>query len=55
MGNVIGFETWRLNLVNAIIKESIERRAQTEPLPSKALMARMMEELTGCSPGEVFL
>lgn len=55
MGNVIGFETWRLNFVNAIIKESIERRAQTEPFPSKALKAVMMEELMDCSPGEVFL
>lgn len=51
MGHVIGFETWRLNFVNAIIKESIERRPQIEPFPSKALIAMMM----GCSPGEVFL
>lgn len=48
---LIGFETWRLNFVNAIIKESIARRAPVEPFPSKALIAMMM----GCSPGEVFL
>lgn len=50
-----GFETGRLNFVNAIIKESIERRAHVEPVPSKDLIAMMMKELVGCSPREFSL
>lgn len=46
IANAISFDTWRLNFVNIITGESIERRVQIEQqFPSEYLLEMVMREV----------